>query len=47
VPVFESDERARPAHVFSWSSGVLVYDDEEARALAARLRAAWPMAGAP
>lgn len=42
LPVFETDERARPAHVFSWSSGVLVYEDEEARALAARLRAAWP-----
>ncbi len=42
LPVFERDERARPAHVFSWSSGVLVYEDDEARALAARLRAAWP-----
>jgi diadenosine tetraphosphate (Ap4A) HIT family hydrolase len=42
LPIFERDERARPAHVFSWSSGVLVYDDDEARALAARLRAAWP-----
>jgi histidine triad (HIT) family protein len=42
LPVFETDERARPAHVFSWSNGVLVYEDEEARALAANLRAAWP-----
>jgi diadenosine tetraphosphate (Ap4A) HIT family hydrolase len=42
LPVFETDERARPAHVFSWSSGVLVYEDDEARALAERLRAAWP-----
>jgi histidine triad (HIT) family protein len=47
LPVFESDERARPAHVFSWSSGVLVYDDEEARELAARLRAAWPASATP
>jgi hypothetical protein len=28
--------------VFSWSAGVLVYEDDEARELAARLRAAWP-----
>jgi diadenosine tetraphosphate (Ap4A) HIT family hydrolase len=42
LPVYESGEGARPAHVFSWSAGVLVYDDEEARELAARLRAAWP-----
>jgi diadenosine tetraphosphate (Ap4A) HIT family hydrolase len=41
LPVFERDERARPAHVFSWSSGVLVYADDEARELATRLRAAW------
>jgi diadenosine tetraphosphate (Ap4A) HIT family hydrolase len=42
LPVYDTDERARPAHVFSWSQGVLVYDDEEARELSARLRAAWP-----
>jgi diadenosine tetraphosphate (Ap4A) HIT family hydrolase len=42
LPIFETDERARPAHVFSWSSGVLVYEDEEAREFTARLRAAWP-----
>ena len=42
LPVYDTDERARPAHVFSWSAGVLVYEDEEARDLAARLRAAWP-----
>jgi diadenosine tetraphosphate (Ap4A) HIT family hydrolase len=42
LPVYETGEGARPAHVFSWSAGVLVYDDEEARELAARLRAAWP-----
>jgi hypothetical protein len=28
--------------VFSWSEGVTVYDDAEAAALAAELRAAWP-----
>lgn len=41
LPVYDTDERARPAHVFSWSAGVLVYEDAEARELAARLRAAW------
>jgi diadenosine tetraphosphate (Ap4A) HIT family hydrolase len=41
LPVFDSDERARPAHVFSWSAGVLVYEDEEAAQLAQRLRATW------
>jgi hypothetical protein len=42
LPLYETGEGARPAHVFSWSAGVLVYEDEEARDLAARLRAAWP-----
>jgi len=42
LPVYETGEGARPAAVFSWTSGVLVYEDEEARALAERLRAAWP-----
>lgn len=41
LPVYDTDERSRPAHVFSWSAGVLVYEDEEAAALAARLRAAF------
>jgi diadenosine tetraphosphate (Ap4A) HIT family hydrolase len=42
LPVYETGEGARPAHVFSWSAGVLVYADDEARELSARLRAAWP-----
>lgn len=41
LPVYETDERARPAYVFSWSAGVLVYEDAEAQALVQRLRAAW------
>lgn len=41
LPVYDSDERARPAYVFSWSAGVLVYDDDEAQKLAQRLRSAW------
>jgi diadenosine tetraphosphate (Ap4A) HIT family hydrolase len=42
IPVYEDDERARPATVFSWTSGVVVYDDSEASKLCAALRAAWP-----
>jgi diadenosine tetraphosphate (Ap4A) HIT family hydrolase len=41
VPIYETDERARPAHVFSWSSGVIRYGPEEARRLSNRLRAGW------
>lgn len=41
LPVYETDERARPAHVLSWSAGVMVYEDHEAAELAERLRAAW------
>jgi diadenosine tetraphosphate (Ap4A) HIT family hydrolase len=44
LPLYETGEGARPAHVFSWSIGVLVYEDAEARELAAKLRAAWPSA---
>lgn len=40
IPVYETDERARPARVFSWSEGVVVYDEAEAQSLSARLRAA-------
>jgi diadenosine tetraphosphate (Ap4A) HIT family hydrolase len=42
IPVYESDERARPARVLSWSEGVVVYDDEEAQALRARILDCWP-----
>ncbi len=37
VPVFAEDERARPAHVLSWSSGVTIYDTQQATALTRRL----------
>jgi histidine triad (HIT) family protein len=47
LPVYDSDERARPAFVFSWSAGVLVYEDGEAHALAAELRGAWPEPAPP
>jgi diadenosine tetraphosphate (Ap4A) HIT family hydrolase len=42
VPVMDTDDRARPARVFSWSEGVFVYDAAEAQALAAELRSHWP-----
>jgi diadenosine tetraphosphate (Ap4A) HIT family hydrolase len=42
IPVHESDERARPARVLSWSEGVVVYEDEEAQALRARILESWP-----
>jgi diadenosine tetraphosphate (Ap4A) HIT family hydrolase len=41
VPVYAADERARPAHVFSWSSGVVRYETAEAARIVARLREAW------
>ena len=41
VPVTAADERSRPARVFSWSEGVVVYDDIEAVQLAAELRRKW------
>jgi diadenosine tetraphosphate (Ap4A) HIT family hydrolase len=44
LPLYENGPETRPAHVFSWSIGVLVYEDDEARELAAKLRAAWPRA---
>lgn len=38
IPIAEHDDRARPARVFSWTEGVVVYDDAEAAALTQRLR---------
>ena len=42
VPVYTSDETARPAHVLSWSSGVIRYQEHEADDLVRQLKAAWP-----
>ncbi len=42
LPVYDRDERARPANVFSWTSGVLVYDEADVRQVSDELRAAWP-----
>lgn|GEM_PF-593480 len=41
IPVYETDERARPARVLSWSEGVVVYDDAEAERICGDLREAW------
>jgi diadenosine tetraphosphate (Ap4A) HIT family hydrolase len=41
IPVFERDDRARPARVFSWSEGIVIYEDGEAAALRDTLRAHW------
>lgn len=45
IPLFEEDERARPARVFSWSDGVVVYSEASAARLGMQIRAAWPEAG--
>ena len=42
IPLFEADDSARPARVFSWTDGVVVYEDHEACELADKLRRAWP-----
>ena len=42
IPVYETDERARPARVLSWSEGVVVYDDAEAEGICRELSRAWP-----
>jgi diadenosine tetraphosphate (Ap4A) HIT family hydrolase len=42
LPVYDSDERARPAHVFSWTAGVLIYDESDVREVSNQLRTAWP-----
>jgi diadenosine tetraphosphate (Ap4A) HIT family hydrolase len=43
LPVYHGDERARPAHVFSWGTNALCYEDAEAHELCARLRDNWPV----
>lgn len=41
IPVFERDERSRPARVLSWSEGVVVYTDVEAETLRRRILDCW------
>lgn len=41
IPIYEDDERARPARVFSWSDGVVVYSEEEAEVLRTKLAHLW------
>jgi diadenosine tetraphosphate (Ap4A) HIT family hydrolase len=45
VPLDSDGADARPARVFSWSSGIVNYEPDEALALTARLKAAWPAEG--
>jgi diadenosine tetraphosphate (Ap4A) HIT family hydrolase len=45
IPVSDTDERARPARVLSWSEGVVVYPDEEAAQMCRQLVASWPHSG--
>jgi hypothetical protein len=47
IPVYETDERARPARVLSWSEGVVVYDDAEAARICRDLAQSWPRAAVP
>ncbi|MNC96194.1 hypothetical protein D3C83_134980 [compost metagenome] len=41
VPIDTDGEDARPARVFSWSSGIVEYEPTEAPKLIARLQEAW------
>ncbi len=45
LPVYETDERARPGFVFSWTAGVMVYEDEDVSRLSDQIRAVWPERG--
>lgn len=45
VPIFGTDDRFRPARVFTWQEGVWIYDDAEAEALAGALQAGAPTNG--
>lgn len=41
IPVYHEDERARPAHVLSWSNGVTTYSNAYSERLTAHLARAW------
>ncbi|HEY6727137.1 MAG TPA: HIT domain-containing protein [Polyangiaceae bacterium] len=40
VPIAQHDDDARPARVFSWSAGIVQYDEDERRELIGRLKQA-------
>ena len=42
VPIAQHDDDARPARVFSWSAGIVQYDEDERRKLIDKLRQAVP-----
>ena len=41
VPIYETDDRAKPTRVFSWTHGVVVYEPSEANELVELLRSRW------
>jgi len=41
IPVYETDERARPARVLSWSEGVVIYEAVEAERICEQVREVW------
>ncbi len=41
IPIHDDGDSARPAAIFSWTTGVWLYDEGEAEALARDLRSAW------
>jgi len=41
LPVYEAGDGGRPAQVFSWSAGLVIYSEAEARDLGQKLRASW------
>ena len=48
LPLFETGEETRPANVFSWSKGLVLYDDDrEVAALRDELLRAWPSQEVP
>jgi histidine triad (HIT) family protein len=47
IPVYETDERARPARVLSWSEGVVMYEEAEAHEVTSKLADHWPRAQEP
>jgi diadenosine tetraphosphate (Ap4A) HIT family hydrolase len=46
LPIYEANDTARPSRAFTWTEGIFVYEDAEARELTNALRDAWPEAHA-
>lgn len=41
IPLYDGGEADRPAEVFTWANGVMVYEPGEAASLARSIKAAW------